>query len=96
MKTLLTIVFFLLQHVHKAMHNAHWPSFLKLDKKTNTQVLRSVSATRLTVPLVTGTFQDSAAKLFNILPPDIRDESSFNIFRNQCKVFLIDKLKQSF
>ena len=81
-----------LQLVHKAMHNHDWPSYLKLEVRNHSRQLRSTSATTLTIPLITGTFQDSASKLFNILPDYIRNETDFSIFRSQTKLFLKERI----
>ena len=49
------------------------------------RTLRSSNNVKLEVPLVNGTFQDSAAAVFNNLPADIRNCSNFNIFRRKGK-----------
>ena len=46
----------------------------------------------LTIPLIKGTFQDSASKLFNILSDYIRNETDFSIFRSQTKLFLKERI----
>ena len=78
--------------VHKAMHNHDWPSYLKLEVRNHSRQLRSTSATTLTIPLITRTFQDLASKLFNILPDYIRNETDFSIFRSQTKLFLKERI----
>ena len=42
----------------------HWPDFLRLEKYTPTRTIRSSNETKLTVPLIKGTFQDSAEEIF--------------------------------
>ena len=74
------------------MHNHDWPSYLKLEVRNHSRLLRSTSATTLTIPLITGTFQDSASRLFNILPDYIRNETDFSIFRSQTKLFLKERI----
>ena len=76
-----------LQLSHKAMHSPDWPSYLKLEVRNHSRQLRSTSATTLTIPLITETFQDSAGKLFNIVPDYIRNETDFSIFKSQTKLF---------
>ena len=80
------------QLVHKAMHNDDWPSYLKPEVRNHSRQLRSTSATTFTIPLITGTFQDSASKLFNILPDYIRNETDFCIFKSQTKLFLKERI----
>ena len=64
--------FHLLRATHKEMYDVHWPSYLPLQKRENIRRLRSNVIPQLIVPLLTGTFQYSAAKLFNGLPCDIK------------------------
>jgi hypothetical protein len=56
----------------KAIYFEQWPSYLKLDFATQ-RGFRSNSALRLQIPLVKGTFQDCAARIFNNLPPELRN-----------------------
>ena len=53
--------------VYKALYSSNWPAYLKLDEYKSSRTLRSSSARRLVVPLVTGTFQAEAARVFNDL-----------------------------
>ena len=52
----------------KALYFEHWPAYLKLKKHVPGRTLRSSNEVQLEVPLVNGTFQDSAAAAFNNLP----------------------------
>ena len=63
--------FRVLKLVHKALHSPSWPSYIPLDTVKHLRSLWSGAATRLIILLERGTFQDSAAKLFNVLPADI-------------------------
>ncbi len=63
--------------VYKALYFSDWPAYLKLDEYKSSRTLRSSSARRLVVPLVTGTFQAEAARVFNDLPEDIRNCSNY-------------------
>ena len=58
--------------VHKALHKDTWPSSLALIRHNPGRELRSFRATTLQIPLVKGTWQDSAANLFNGLPETVR------------------------
>ena len=69
-----------------------WPSYLKLEKRNHSRQLRSTSATTLTIPLITETFQDSASKLFNILPDYVRHKTDFSAFKSQTKLFLKERI----
>ena len=60
--------FHVLKLVHKALHSPSWPSYIPLDTVKHLRSLWSGAATRLIILLERGTFQDSAAKLFNVLP----------------------------
>ena len=75
----------------KAMYSPLWPSYLPIDIVKNTRNLRSSAAPRLTIPLVQGTFQDSASRLFNSLPSNIRACSNFKQFCNLSKEFLTNR-----
>ena len=46
--------------------------YLTIQKVTNTRQVRSNDINRLVVPIEKGTFQDTAANLFNNLPDDIK------------------------
>ena len=59
--------FHVLKLVHQALYSPSWPSYVPLDTVKHLRSLRSGAATRLTIPMERGTFQDSAAKLFNVL-----------------------------
>ena len=61
--------FHVLKLVHRALNSLSWPSYIPLDVVKHLQSLRSRAATRLIIPMERGTFQDSAAKLFNALAP---------------------------
>ena len=39
--------------------------------------LRSLEAPKLAIPAESGTFQDSAARLFNVLPDKLRHETDY-------------------
>ena len=60
----------------------------KLSKNTS-RTLRSSSAVRLGIPLEKGTFQDSAAQLFNNLPEHIRVCSDFSNFCSDVQSLLL-------
>ena len=63
--------FRVLKLVHKALHSPSWPSYIPLDTVKHLRSLWSGAATRLIILLERGTFQDSAAKLFFVLPANI-------------------------
>ena len=49
--------------VFKAIHFSNCPSYLKLEERKSIKDLRSSTASRLVVPIETGTFQDQAARV---------------------------------
>lgn len=56
----------LLKITHKALYDDVWPDYLRLKFRTvNAYNLRSLEAPKLAIPTESGTFQDSAARLFN-------------------------------
>ena len=63
-----------------------WPSDVPLDTVKHLRSLRSGAATRLTIPMEWGTFQDSTAKLFNVLPANIRNWSDFKVYCREVNV----------
>ena len=63
--------FHVLKLVHKALHSPSWPSYIPLDTVKHLRSLWSGAATRLIIQLERGTFQDSAAKLFFVLPANV-------------------------
>ena len=77
--------FHLAQATFKALYFDQWPSYLKLELYTPGRTLRSSSETKLTVPLENDTFQARAAKMFNILPLEIRNCRVFNDFKRTAK-----------
>ncbi len=66
-----------------------WPSYLNLQVVNNCRNLRYSAYRRLNVPLEKGTFQDSAAALFNTLPASITECNDFNEYCKLTKTFLI-------
>ena len=73
----------------KAVHAKQWPSYLNLQRVSIRRGLRSSDCIRLQVPLEKGTFQDTAAALFNNLPDNLKKCDYFNLF-SSC-IFLILK-----
>ena len=54
---------------HKALYYDTWAEYLRLKFHTaSVYNLRSLEAPKLAISAESGTFQDSAARLFNILP----------------------------
>ena len=57
--------------------------------------LRSSATPQLVVPLETGTFQDSASRLFNNLPNDIKLETNAKTFVKKVLKFLETKAESA-
>jgi len=85
----------LLKLTFKALYSTSWPSYLNLETVKIVRHLRSNSATRLVVPFTSGTFQHSAAILFNSLPAHVRNCSDFRPFCTLCKNFLKAPARQN-
>ena len=82
----------LLKTTFKAMNYESWPTHLTLEEKKSARELRSSSARSLVIPREAGTFQDSAAKLFNSLPENIRNCRIYSKFLTLSKDFLKNKI----
>ena len=74
-----------------ALYDTCWPSYLTLQRRQTTMNLRSCVTLQLVVPLETGTFQDSASKLFNSLPNNIKIEINVKTFARKVFKFLKTK-----
>ena len=77
------------------MYFPEWPEYLKLERQTCVRELRSTNAVRLVVPKETGTFQHSAAKLFNSLPENIRNCTNYKVFLKLTKELLFERARQN-
>ena len=84
--------FHVLKLVHQALYSPSWPSYVPLDTVKHLRSLRSGAATRLIIPMERGTFQDSAAKLFNVLPANIRNCSDFKVYRGEVNAYLLNNV----
>ena len=84
--------FHVLKLVHRALHSLSWPSYVPLDTVKHLRSLRSRAATRLIIPMEKGTFQDSAAKLFNALPANIRNYSDFKVYCREVNAYLLNNI----
>ena len=62
----------ILKAAHKALYSSDWPLYVSLERCEHTRVLRSNAQVNLVLPLVSNTFQDCSASLFNSLPADIK------------------------
>ena len=82
----------ILKLVHKALHFHSWPSYVRLYTVKHLRSLRLRTATRLVVPVQRGTFQDSAAKLFNALPANIRIGSVFEFYCRKVNAYLLNNI----
>ena len=88
------VQYHLLTSVFKAMYNPSWPEYLRLEKHEPKRQLRSSIAPQLSIPLIEGTFQDSASKLFNNLPAEVRSCSEFKIYNRHVRQFLMNKANE--
>ena len=76
----------------KALHCNDWPSYLKLDIYNPRWTLRSLKETMLKVTLESGTFQDSAFNVSNLLPSAVRNSVVFSDFKTQVRKYLINRV----
>ena len=67
------------------------PSYLKLDIYNPAWTLRSLKEMTLKVPLESGTFQDSASNVFNLLPSAARNSVVFRDFKTKVRRYLINR-----
>ena len=82
----------LLKITRKALYDDVWPDYLRLKFHTvSTYNLRSFEASKLAIPTEGGTFQDSAARLFNMLPDKLRQEPDYNKFVRLAKKLMFSK-----
>ena len=77
---------------HKAIHEVTWPSYVNLEMVSYSKLLRSNRARTLKLTLESGTFQDSASKLFNNLPIDLRNCSDYTSFSKETKALLLNQI----
>ena len=84
--------FHVLKLVHQALYSPSWPSYIPLDTVKHLRSLPSGAATRLTIAMERGTFQDSAAKLFNVLPANIRNCSDFKVYCREVNAYLLNNI----
>ena len=84
--------FQVLKLVHQALYSPSCPSYIPLDTVKHLRSLRSGAATRLTIPMERGTFQDSAAKLFNVLQANIRNRSDFKVYCREVNAYLLNNI----
>ena len=77
--------------VISSIYGTHWPSYLTLDRRHTTRNPRSSAISQLIVPLETETFEDSASRLFNSLPNDMKRETNAKTFAR--KAFKLFKTK---
>ena len=68
----------MLKVTHKALYDDTWTEYLRLKFHTvSAYNLRSLEAPKLAIPAESGAFQDSAARLFNVLPDKLRHETDY-------------------
>ena len=85
--------FNLLKLIFKALYFKQWPTYLNLQRVSIRRQLRSSDCIRLQVPLEKGTFQDTAALLFNNLPKELKTCDDVNIFTSRLFKYLRNRAK---
>ncbi len=86
--------FNILKLAYKALYDDSFPEYLRLSLHCiNAHSLRSSSASLLDIPKESGTFQDSAASIFNKLPAEIGNINNYRTFchciKNILKLLLL-------
>ena len=82
----------ILKLAHKSLYDEMFPEYLKLNlHKVSAYSLRSLIAPLLSILRESGTFQHSAATIFNKLPVAIRNISEYNSFCRSIKRHLLRK-----
>ena len=82
----------LLKITLKALYDDVWPDYLCLKFHiVSAYNLRSLEAPKLAIPTESGTFQDSAARLFNTLPDWLRQEPDYNKFVRLAKKLMFSE-----
>ena len=66
---------------------------IQLKSRPKNRELRPSSTVHLTIPLIKGTFQDSASKAFNQLPVNIRNFDTLTLFARETKRLLMKEAK---
>ena len=85
--------FNLLKFTFKALYFKQWPTYLNLQRVSISRELRSSDGIRLQVSLEKGTFQDTAALLFNNLPKKLKTCDDLNIFTSRLFKYLRNRAK---
>ena len=85
--------FNLLKLTFKALYFKQWPTYLNLQRVSIRRQLCSSDCIRLQVPLEKGTFQDTAALLFNNLPKELKTCDDVNIFTSRLFKYLRNRAK---
>ena len=80
-----------LKVTYKALHDANWPNYLKLQLVNHSRVLRSSSGSQIQVPLIKNILQDQSANLYNDLSIEIRNCNDYKVFCKETKNFLVLK-----
>ena len=77
---------------HKALYDMFGLTTYTSNSNTiSAYDLRSLEAPKLAIPTESGTFQDSAVKLFNRLPDKLRQEPDYNKFVRLAKKLLFSE-----
>ena len=76
-----------LKITRKALYDDTWPEYLYLEFH-NASAYNLSTILKLAIPAESGTFQDSAARLFNILPDELRHKTDYDKFVRLVKNFL--------
>ena len=83
----------ILKTTYKALYDSSWPSSVSLELNKQARNLRSSHSSNLKIPRIKGTFQDTASKLYNKLPNEIKNCDTFTRFSKDTKNYRLNKAK---
>ena len=70
---------------HNSLFKENYPSYLKLEPKTASRVLRNATDTTIRFSVNSSNYEDLAARAFNSLPEDVRSLRQPSAFRKAAK-----------
>ena len=84
-----------LKTTYKALYDPSWPSYVSLEVNKQARNLRSSHSSNLKLKIrrIKETFQDTASKLYNKLPNEIKNCETFTRFSKHTKNYLLNKAK---
>ena len=82
----------LLISAHNSVFNENYPSYLQLELKRSTRVLRNATDTTIRFSVNSSNYEDLAARAFNSLPEDVRSLKQPWAFKKAAKRILLQRV----